>query len=435
LDFPYDILILGAGASGLMAARELAAAGRTVAVIEARDRIGGRVLTVQDGGARELGAEFIHGDGHLTKDLMRAAGTRSAATGGHIWQHRNGQLEQSENFIDNWEGLQAQLENVKEDLPLQKFLDIFLAGTHWEKTREQVRRYAEGYYAADLRQASTLALREELAGADHEEDGRPFTGYGPLLEHLYRQCRELGVIFFLQTAATAARWTEGSVIVTADEKTFEARKLVFTLPIGVWQSGAIKWTPALPVKERAVAQLGYGPALKIILSFTDRFWEYPASGGNRAPGLGFLFSGEEIPTWWTGAPEQGNVLTGWKAGPSAHTLADRGDQDVLECALRSLSNIFQLTAEQLRGKLTGHHYHNWTRDPWTLGAYSFQVVSGSVFQKEAAAPVANTLYFAGEGLFDGPIIGTVEAALQTGQRAAKQILDAPPVSDEQSEII
>jgi monoamine oxidase len=418
----FDIIVLGAGATGLMAARELANAGRQVAVIEARNRIGGRVLTLQDGGARELGAEFIHGDGALTTELIESAGNGSAPSGGEIWQYHDERLQRAEDFIEDWKGLMSALKELKEDIPVQQFLDQYLQGQHFEKTRQQVTRYAEGYYAADLRRASTYALRDELQSADHEADERPFTGYGPVLEHLYHQCLEKGVAFFLETAAITIAWERGAVTVHTDPELFAANRLIFTLPIGVWRSGTPAWAPALPEKEAALNQLGYGPAIKILLSFTNQFWEDVTFCKQAVTDLGFLFSEEVIPTWWAGAPEQGNVLVGWKAGPSALRLADASKEEILEVALGSLSNIFGVATESLQEKLRSYHYHNWISDPWTRGAYSYQVVSGSIFQKDAAAPVEGTLYFAGEGLYDGPLIGTVEAALQTGQAAARQLL-------------
>ncbi|GAB4092231.1 flavin monoamine oxidase family protein [Flaviaesturariibacter terrae] len=422
----YDVLILGAGAAGLMAARELAQSGRRVAVLEARDRIGGRVLTVQDGGARELGAEFIHGEGALTKELLRRSGNGSAPSAGKAYRYRDGRLEATWNFIDREEELADRLRKVSGDIPLATFLERYLAGPDWEDTRQQVRRYAEGYYAASLDMASTLAFRKEMEESDHAEDARPFTGYGPLLEYLARAGREAGVELFLNEPAQVLTWAPGAVTVQTDTGVFSARKLVFTLPIGVWRSGSVRFEPALPEKETAVQQLGYGAAIRIMLSFTERFWENSALCTRTAPGLGFLFSDASIPTWWTGAPEQGNLLTGWKAGPSAEGFAALREEDLLREALHALTTIFGIPLPDLQARLQAHYYHNWVQDPWARGGYSFEISSGGRVLADAAAPVADTLYFAGEGLCDGPIIGTVEAALQTGKRAADSILDRLP---------
>ncbi|TCZ71428.1 flavin monoamine oxidase family protein [Flaviaesturariibacter aridisoli] len=419
----YDVLILGAGAAGLYAAHELALAGKRVAVIEARDRVGGRVLTVQDGGARELGAEFIHGEGALSKEVLRRSGNGSASSAGKIYRHHDGRLEATWTFIDREDELRERLKEVSEDLPLAQFFERYLQGPQWNDTKEQVRRYAEGYYAARTDAASTLAFRRELEEADHEDDERPFTGYGPILEYLAQACRDAGVHLFLEEMAAVIEWAPGRVNVLTNRRSFQGNKLVFTLPIGVWRSGAVRFTPALPEKERAVQQLGYGAVVKIVFSFSVRFWEDASLCRNAAPDLGFLFSEAPIPTWWTGAREQGNLLTGWKAGPSAERLAGYSDAQLLSEALHSLGQIFGIDDEVLRVQLRGHYFHNWQQDPYTQGGYSYEVVSGSRYVADAAAPVASTLYFAGEGLCDGPIIGTVEAALQTGKRAADEILD------------
>ena len=100
----YDVLVIGAGAAGLMAAHEIALAGRKVCVIEAKEKCGGRIQTFYTAAnyPLEAGAEFIHGDLPLTMQLAKKAGLNTSTVGGSIWQKKDGGLQEQEDFIDDY---------------------------------------------------------------------------------------------------------------------------------------------------------------------------------------------------------------------------------------------------------------------------------------------------------------------------------------------
>ena len=170
----------------------------------------------------------------------------------------------------------------------------------------------------------------------------------------------------------------------------------------------------------AAAQwLGYGSVIKILLRFKKPFWE------EQAPGIGFLLSDQALPVWWTQAPEDQALLTGWFGGPRTAEYKEMNEEQVLREALASLSVVFGIAAPVLQALLSSYRVVDWSRDPFALGAYSFRTVGDSGARKLLNTPLDDTLFFAGEGLYVGDVPpGTVEAALVSGQVAAQAVLKA-----------
>ena len=138
--------------------------------------------------------------------------------------------------------------------------------------------------------------------------------------------------------------------------------------------------------------------------------------------MGFLFSDEKIPTYWTQSPLRSPLLTGWLGGPPAYAQKDASAGAVLQMALGSLANIFGRTQEELHGRLVAWQVANWTAEPFTRGSYAYDKVESPAARKILLQPVDGTLYFAGEYLYDGPAMGTVEAALTSGRDSAMKLL-------------
>ena len=182
-----DILVIGAGAAGLLAARDLAAAGRKVTVVEARDRVGGRVHTLTPPGFTqpiEAGAEFLHGEVPLTRALLAEAGLTTQVADGQTYVLKNGQVQDDADFFGQMPLLLAKLDQLTEDLPLASFLAREFAGSEYAQLRATATQFAEGYDAADTQRASSYALREEWAAGGADDSPRPVGGYGPLLHWL-----------------------------------------------------------------------------------------------------------------------------------------------------------------------------------------------------------------------------------------------------------
>ena len=116
------------------------------------------------------------------------------------------------------------------------------------------------------------------------------------------------------------------------------------------------------------------------------------------------------------------MLTGWSGGPHADAIKDLSEKEILQKALESLSKIFSVDITQLQQKLRGWQVANWVNDRCSCGSYSYEVVNGRTFKQIIKTPIEQTIYFAGEGLYDGPEIGTVEAALFTGRETSHQMI-------------
>lgn len=421
----FDVIIIGSGASGLMAALELAQAGKRIAVVEAKDHVGGRAHTILDSCFQlpvELGAEFVHGNLELTNLLLKKAGVHQYKVKGDIWQNEDGSLNEQGDFIEDYSALNKKFKELREDISVADFIKDYLSADEFEETRFSLKNYVEGYCAADTHKASTFSLFEELNSSD-DEQYRIEGGYIKLIDYLYEQCKNKDVDFLLSQPVQEVEWANDHVTVISPQHRLTAKKALITVPIGVLQSEAIRFSPAIPNIINAAKKLGFGPVVKTLLQFDEPFWkDKHFTQGKDLHKLSFIFSRAVIPTWWTYHPKHVAMLTGWSGGPNAETIKDLSNEEILLNALQSLSDIFGVTNSILQQKLTGWHVANWVTDPFSCGGYSYEVVDGKKNKEVLRQSVNNTIYFAGEGLYDGPEIGTVEAALKTGRETAFRII-------------
>ncbi|MCA8829495.1 flavin monoamine oxidase family protein [Hymenobacter pini] len=428
-----DVLIIGAGGAGLLAARNLAQAGRHVTILEARSRPGGRICTLGlEAGfsaPTEAGAEFLHGNVPLTRELLTAYGIRWYDTAGTTYEVAAGQAQQAEVFLKDMPLLLERLHQLPHDMPLAEFLTEYFPGPEYAELRRQATAFAEGYDAADARRVSSLALRDEWSGNGAEDSPRPEGGYAGLVQGLTRELEAAGAQLVLGAQVARIEWQPGQVIVRCqDGRVFQAPQLLLTVPLGVWQApagqpGHLPIHPDLPEHHAAAQALGFGPVIKYLLEFDAPIWEQlSADVVQPLPEVGFLFSDAAVPTWWSQQPRSQPLLTGWLAGPAAAHRQHYSPAELLTEALGSLAYLLQTTPAHLRQHLKAHQVLNWGTDPLALGAYSYPTLNAAQFRATLSTPVAGTLFIAGEAVYTGPYSGTVEAALVTGAAAAQQIL-------------
>lgn len=416
-----DILIIGAGAAGLMAAYTLSNAGKKVAIIEARDRIGGRIHTLNDElffKHAELGAEFVHGNLPVTMQLLHEAGIEYISTQGEMWQHRDGKLAKNSWNMPGWNKLMQKLGQLKKDISIGGFLDQNFSGDQYAELRESVTRFISGYDTADPYKASAFALRDEWGNEDDDRQYRIPGGYGKLVEHLANESKLNGAEFHLNSVVKHIDWGSAEVMVTLSNGNIrQAKKVILALPLGVLQVGAVTFEPSAHQYRAALKQMGFGAIVKLLLEFKEAFWE----NDDRAH-MSFVTSGEEIPTWWTQYPTHSTVLTGWLGGLPAERKKDMTDEEFMRAAIRSLAAIFSKKEQELKDNLVAWKVANWTIDQFTMGSYVYDTVESHAARKILSKPINDRVYFAGEYNYEGPVMGTVEAALTSGLEVAKKLL-------------
>ncbi len=421
-----DVIIIGAGAAGLMAAKIFSEAKKKVVILEARNRIGGRVNTITKEGFSkpvESGAEFIHGKLSLTLNLLKEAGIKYYKTDGQLWQLKNNELIKREDFIEHADQIMKKLKELDRDVCIAEFLKKYFRDDKYNNMKLSLQQYIEGYEAADINDFSALALKEVW---ETEEDGqyRIEEGYQPMLEYLKDNCLQNKCIIHFNTIVKKIKWQDGDVeVIIKENKSFMSDKIIITVPpvflSGEENDAAIYFDPVLPAITEAAKQIGYGGVIKVGLEFTHAFWE--TAECRKAQDLFFLFSEEQIPTWWTLLPDKTPILTGWLAGPKANAFAMATDDFILQAALTSLSSIFDINIEILQQYLKAHHIKNWITDPFSKGAYSYNSTTSAAAKEILRNPISNTLFFAGEALCKN-CNATVEAALQSGKEIANRIL-------------
>ncbi|MGA9586363.1 MAG: NAD(P)/FAD-dependent oxidoreductase [Terracidiphilus sp.] len=419
------ILVIGAGMAGLTAARQLAEAGLKVMVLEARDRVGGRILTLrEEGEILELGAEFIHGQPPELWALIREAGLETYALDGKDACHKSGKVKPCDelgevfkflNGLDKWKGVDLAFADYP---PLEKLsLD----------KREEVINYVQSFNAADYRQIGIHALAVQQRAEREigsEEVFRVREGYDRVPEFVAKKVREAGGRIELSRTVEKIEWERGEVRVHARDggemAQYMAEQAVIALPLGVLQHLGVLFDP-VPAPLIAANQLAMGPVRRFTLLFRERWWATHEKAN--LPKLSFLFAQDAMPpVWWTAHPWETRTLTGWIGGPQSATFNQFTREQIGDAACKELANIFALPVAMLRGQLIGCATHDWQTDPRSCGSYSYVPAGALNAVLKMAVPVAQTLYFAGEHTDVTGHWGTVHAAMRSGIRAAQQVL-------------
>ena len=417
-----DALIIGGGIAGLTAARHLTEAGLRVTLLEARDRLGGRICTHSTGEFPvELGAEFVHGRPEEILALAAEGAVPIVPVQGSFRRKINGEWEEAGHLMEKVDQLFSKLPAEEPDESFQYYLD---RTSTEDDVKRQALRYVEGFHAADPSLISARSLRrdseaEEAIEGDHQY--RIANGYESLVRAVADRIDRNRCDIVTNAAVHEIVWRQGQVIARSSSMEYLAPRAIVTLPLGVLKSNSVVFSPALLEKQNAMSFLEMGPVIRASLCFRESFWKRDPEMAD----VSFLFTDDpQFPTWWTSNPLRYPILTGWAAGPYARAYAGRSKDHIIASAVESLARITKIAESEIRSQMTGSFMHDWQADPFSCGAYSYAAVGGMDAAAKLAEPVAGTLFFAGEATNSDGYNGTVHGAIATGLRAAKELLQS-----------
>jgi monoamine oxidase len=428
---PVDVIVVGAGVSGLAAARDLSRNGLRVLILEARQRMGGRIDTQRPAGWAnpvEMGAEFIHGGNPYLWRLMRSARAKVRRTPERHWFAQGGAFRRIA-------GLDRTLASVTGHIDPAKAGSLSFAGyfarfpaAFGPDAWALARGFVEGFEAAPLDGISARSL----AGESRDE-GQQFVvpgGYDQIVGRLAADCETRGVRILRESVVRSVSWRKGAVrVAVSDLKSgrrsdYSSRAAVVTLPLGVLKAargtGSVRFRPALAAKRAAIAGMQMGHVVRISLRFSKACWRRMLPQkfrGARSHGFGFIHSNSPgVRVWWSQSDQP--VLVGWAGGPTARRLLGLAPEARLRQALASLSAALGMSAAAVRRGVIDWREADWSRDPFSRGAYSYTAAGHDGGAALLRRPVKGTLFFAGEATASGSEVGTVHGALASGVRAA-----------------
>lgn len=425
--YETDVCVIGGGVAGLTAAGHLAANRKAVLLIEARNRLGGRIETCFAGELPvELGAEFVHGRHPALHELGERNHLALSEMKGIPYRDSGHGLKPAGQEDDTAGDLLSRPELARRDEPFSAFLDRsgLDAGP-----RARVKSFVEGFNAADSGQISTRALYHQQLAEERIEGDRAWRlpgGYVSVVNALAAQL-PANAQTLLSTVANRVAWRPGHSRIEAQDEAGEsvevhARAVIVALPLGVLLAehgkARIEFSPE-PEKFRRLTLLAPGAAVRINLVFREPVWEHEAPNG------GFLLSNQpHFPTWWPRSAGSAHLLTGWCGGPKSSTLPAASQDEMLELALATLANLLRASPGDLRSKCESAHFHDWISDPFSRGAYSYVRAGGFEYSQQVPSGIEGTLWLAGEAMASDGYWGTVHGAMTSGRRAADEFLRA-----------
>lgn len=416
------VIVIGAGLAGLAAAQRLKQAGCRVTVLEARDRIGGRIHTSTQWPELplDLGATWIHGvtGNPITKIANEIKAKRIATSyeSAVLFGNKGAELNSREAAL--LERLRRQLDQAIKraqdsdpDRSLRAAVQSLLTNAD-----SQVKSYVEFLLNSQFEQeygGATESMSAHWFDSSEEFDGGDvlFTdGFQVITNHL---AKDLTIRLGQVVNVIDSRGDEVTVRTSKGE--FRADQILITLPLGVLQSGSVKFLPGLPeAKQKAIQKLKMGVLNKCYLKFEKAFWPddvdwlemIPTEPGHWVEWVSFVKSAKQP------------ILLGFNAAKRGQEIESMTDQQIVEDAMKTLRRVFGKTIPNPVDSLITR----WASDPFSRGSYSFNALGSTPKDRDTLAePISNRIFFAGEATSKDHF-GTAHGAFMSGLRAANEIL-------------
>ena len=438
-----DVVVVGAGLSGLIAARRLHEAGKRVVVLEAQDRVGGRLLSGEVGGHHvDVGGQFFGPTQTAVKALAKELGLPLVPT-----------YTEGETILETSEGI-ARMDPTATDSPLfgelvslSQEIDAMAGevGTHapWNTPQaEQLDAQTLGSWAdaqglsPTSRSVLNIATRAVL-GAEPEETSLLYWAYyvaqsdnlamllgtgggaqgewmpGGTQQMPLRVAEMLGGAVRLSSPVTRISQHETGVVVTTPNAEFTAEQVIVAIPPHI--ADAIAFNPSLPAARQSLQKgAPFGTYLKVIVTYDRPFWRTQGLSGAASSDVGPICNTlDESSDDGTGA------MLGFIAGDNARTWLALNPEDGRQAILDQLARWFGPEARSP----TGLHVQDWVADPYTKGG-PVAVLPPTVLSQAGAAlrEPCGRIYWAGTETAT-KWTGYMDGAVRAGEAAAKQILN------------
>jgi monoamine oxidase len=415
----FDVIVIGAGISGLAAARYLSRLDYSVVVLEASDKIGGRIKTDWTLDAPfEVGAGWIHGpDKNPISEIVTEIGAPTFRTDDENFQvfSKSGELQSRNKIIQGYKELRRLYKRIDDRFDRDQSLEEAIAHTSDRGLKDPMIHWMASAYT----EFSTGAPLDDLSAFYFDEDDE-FWGEDVILTDGYDQVPRFvadGLDIRLNTAVETVEYEEGDgASVYTSRGVFECDFVICTVPLGVLKREAISFDPPLPKSYRSsISNIGFGNVTKLALKFEEAFWPIE---------IQYFGLMTETKGRWnyflnyrTFSKE--NILLGLSVGDYPEVAEQMSDTDMIADCMYAVRKMFGKDAPEP----TGHLTTRWSQDPWTFGAYSYVRVGNKPEDfNRLAKPVASTLLFAGEHT-DFAYHGTTHGAYLSGIRAATVLDD------------
>ncbi len=426
ITYTGKVIIVGAGAAGLHAAYILHQNGVDVQVLEATNLVGGRIRKLEQftGYPLELGADHVKGIRSVFYDSVRISNFEYYENKGKtLYGFGGNQVNEAEALTNSaYQSVQNALAKLEGyfgvDLPVSEYLET-LGLT--DDALTLLNSIVANEFGTDLDFLSIHGYQEAIAKrtSGNEKIILRLRSFADVLEVQYAPIRAL---IRQSTPIKSIDYSGGLVTLTdGANQTYEADKVIVTVPLSILKEGSIAFNPALPEEKLlAMESLGMDAGARIFMRFSQNFW---------GDDTGVIYAGGIIPEYR--APGWGkrsqfdddliifnNVLVGVANGSSGDLLSERGD-DAVTIALRDLDELFNGQATEF---LTESYLMDWKNEPYIKGAYSYPKVGSEGARERLGAAIDDKIYFAGEATHTQGHFGTIHGAIETGYRAAYEVL-------------